>query len=102
MTGPVAATRLKANDPCWCGSGKKFKRCHKVASDRVMPGRISPRRSVPDEIAAPPWAATGGTSNRREPHVKSPDVIERMRRTGRSAGDLLALVGEAVAPGVTT
>jgi preprotein translocase subunit SecA len=20
--------RLGRNDPCWCGSGKKFKRCH--------------------------------------------------------------------------
>jgi len=19
---------LRSNDPCWCGSGKKFKRCH--------------------------------------------------------------------------
>ncbi|NUP89561.1 MAG: SEC-C domain-containing protein, partial [Candidatus Sumerlaeia bacterium] len=20
--------KLKPNDPCWCGSGKKFKKCH--------------------------------------------------------------------------
>jgi preprotein translocase subunit SecA len=20
--------KIGANDPCWCGSGKKFKRCH--------------------------------------------------------------------------
>ncbi|MGH2878480.1 MAG: SEC-C metal-binding domain-containing protein, partial [Solirubrobacteraceae bacterium] len=20
--------RVGRNDPCWCGSGKKFKRCH--------------------------------------------------------------------------
>lgn len=25
---PVASTKLGRNDPCWCGSGKKFKRCH--------------------------------------------------------------------------
>ncbi|HEX6547798.1 MAG TPA: SEC-C metal-binding domain-containing protein, partial [Candidatus Dormibacteraeota bacterium] len=23
-----AATKLGRNDPCWCGSGKKYKRCH--------------------------------------------------------------------------
>jgi hypothetical protein len=23
-----AAPKLGRNDPCWCGSGKKFKRCH--------------------------------------------------------------------------
>ncbi len=21
-------SKLGRNDPCWCGSGKKFKRCH--------------------------------------------------------------------------
>ncbi|MCU1454857.1 MAG: Methionine aminopeptidase [Acidimicrobiales bacterium] len=98
----AASTKLKANDPCWCGSGKKFKRCHKAASDRIVAGRVSPRRAVPPEIEAPPWAVTGGSSNRAEAHVKSPDVIDRMRRTGRAAGDLLALVGAAVEPGITT
>jgi preprotein translocase subunit SecA len=23
--------RLGRNDPCWCGSGKKFKKCHGAA-----------------------------------------------------------------------
>ncbi|TMC97969.1 MAG: preprotein translocase subunit SecA [Chloroflexi bacterium] len=26
--GGAAAAKLGRNDPCWCGSGKKFKRCH--------------------------------------------------------------------------
>ena len=25
---PAAAANLGRNDPCWCGSGKKYKRCH--------------------------------------------------------------------------
>jgi preprotein translocase subunit SecA len=25
---PASAAKLGRNDPCWCGSGKKFKRCH--------------------------------------------------------------------------
>jgi preprotein translocase subunit SecA len=25
---PVAGEKLGRNDPCWCGSGKKFKKCH--------------------------------------------------------------------------
>ncbi len=44
----------------------------------------------------------GWGSDCTEPDVKSPDVIDRMRRTGRLAGDVLAQVGAAVAPGVTT
>jgi hypothetical protein len=25
---PQWAEQLGRNDPCWCGSGKKYKRCH--------------------------------------------------------------------------
>ena len=25
---PPAKGKLGRNDPCWCGSGKKFKKCH--------------------------------------------------------------------------
>jgi hypothetical protein len=25
---PKEAANLGRNDPCWCGSGKKYKRCH--------------------------------------------------------------------------
>jgi methionyl aminopeptidase len=103
MTAPVIAlSKMKPNDPCWCGSGNKFKRCHKPTTDRIVPHAVSPRREVPAEIERPPWADTGGGSDRSEADVKSPDVIDRMRRTGRLAGDVLAAVGEAVAPGVTT
>ena len=34
--------------------------------------------------------------------MKSPDVIERMRRTGRSAAEVLAATGAAVRPGITS
>ena len=30
---PKSALNLSRNDPCWCGSGKKYKRCH-YDSDR--------------------------------------------------------------------
>jgi len=100
---PVSATaKTRPNDPCWCGSGKKFKRCHKVSTGRVIRGTISPRREVPSEIERPPWAFTGGGSNRAEPDVKSADVIARLRRSGRAAAEVLAEVGAAIVPGITT
>lgn len=98
----IDPARLRANDPCWCGSGKKFKRCHKTATDRIQPGTISPRRPVPDSIEAPFYAATGESSRKDEPLVKAPEVIDAMRRTGSAAAEILAEVGAAVAPGVTT
>jgi methionyl aminopeptidase len=92
----------KANDPCWCGSGQKFKRCHKASYEQIRPGRLSPTRTVPDAIARPSYAETGEVDRWPEPTVKSPEVIERMRRTGRDAAAVLNLTGQAIAPGVTT
>ena len=95
-------TLLKANDTCWCGSGKKFKRCHKPSTDPVRPGRITPMRTVPDTIVKPTWADGNEIERWDEPRVKSTDVIERMRRTGREAADTLAALGQLCQPGVTT
>jgi methionyl aminopeptidase len=93
---------IKANDPCWCGSGQKFKRCHKASTERVRPGRVSPGRAVPADIPRPAYAESGEAVRRPEPLVKSPEIIERMRRAGRAAAQVLAETGAAVGPGVTT
>jgi methionyl aminopeptidase len=101
-TSSMTAPALKANDPCWCGSGRKFKRCHKASTDHIRPGRIGPPRAVPADIPRPHYADTGVPVRRAEPHVRPPEVIERMRRAGRAAAEVLQTVGAAVAPGVTT
>ena len=46
---------LGRNDPCWCGSGKKYKRCHlsKDAAKRmeaVYAAQIAARNKGPDGI----------------------------------------------------
>jgi methionyl aminopeptidase len=96
------AVMLKANDPCWCGSGRKFKRCHKVSTEHIRPGRVGPPRTVPADIARPPYADTGVPVRVPESPVRTPEVIERMRRAGREAAQVLQAVAEAIAPGVTT
>ncbi len=93
---------LKSNDPCWCGSGRKYKRCHKATQGRVQAGVLSPPRSVPSSIERPDYADTGRPVRWAEPMVKSPDVIGRMRQAGRVAAAVLAETGTAVRPGVTT
>lgn len=89
------------NDPCWCGSGRKFKRCHRASWEPLTPGRVSPERPVPPGIARPPYLS-GAEERSDEPLVKAPEVIERMRRAGEAAAEVLAAVGARVAPGVTT
>ena len=92
----------QANDACWCGSGRKYKRCHKGTEGRVLQGVISPMRSVPAHIARPPYADTGDVPRWTESRVKTPDVIERMRHACTVAADILSQAGAMVAPGVST
>ena len=92
---------LRANDDCWCGSGKKYKRCHKAALLQRGHGRPrarGARRHRAPRLRRRPVHPVRTT----ESAVKSPDVIERMRVAGRIARDVLHETGAAVAPGITT
>jgi methionyl aminopeptidase len=93
---------LKANDPCWCGSGQKFKRCHRDAKEQLQPGLISPMRAVPAEIPRPEYAETGNVTRRPEERIKDAAFIERMRRAGHAAAEVLDIGAAVIAPGVTT
>jgi len=91
---------LRANDDCWCGSGKKYKRCHRTTLLRA--GAVGPERAVPPEILRPDYVETGTPVRSTESAVKTPEVIARMRAAGKIARDVLAETGAAVAVGVTT
>ena len=93
---------LRSNDPCWCGSGRKYKRCHQATQERVLPGSVSPRRDVPPAIPGPDYAERGRPLKVDEPMVKSDDIIDRMRRAGRMAADVLETTARAIEVGVTT
>jgi methionyl aminopeptidase len=112
----MSTPTLSANDLCWCGSGRRYKRCHRLADvdpaaaavrdanvRRVRPGTLSPIRSVPAHIVRPPYAETGRHERGRErARPKTAEEIERMRRAGRAAAEVLQVVGAAVKPGITT
>jgi methionyl aminopeptidase len=97
-----------ANDPCWCGSGKKYKKCHRdhdgsapPPGPEVRPAAVTPMRTVPASIALPTYARTG----RPRPVPRIADPVERtarMRRAGRAAAEVLAEISRAALPGVTT
>jgi methionyl aminopeptidase len=125
-------SKLGSNDPCWCGSGKKYKRCHRV-EDRstnssllknpksllkklvgkrkslarpdhiIEKGHVTPLRLVPDHIARPDYALTGRPAQTRSKNViKTPEQIALMRKAGKVARQVLSLVLENVKPGITT
>lgn len=68
----------------------------------MLPGVISPMRTVPSHIARPSYADSGLVERWDEPTVKSDDIIERMRHAGRVASEVLRLSGEFLRPGITT
>ena len=93
-------TTIRGNDDCWCGSGKKYKRCHRL--QLLHAGEVGPLRDVPADIARPDYVPSGVPARATEPPVKSPELIERMRVACRIAREVLVETGAAVAPGVTT
>jgi methionyl aminopeptidase len=68
------------NDPCYCGSGKKYKKCHMLLD--AAKGAISPRP--------------------KQKYAKSVAQIEGMRRAGSFNGELMDYMRRFVVAGVST
>ena len=100
------------NDACWCGSGQKYKKCHRgedasgvraaaaPAGKRVLPGTLSPRRPVPAAIPPTDYAESGipGRGVPGDPATR----LYRLRKACRAAAEVLQETAAALAPGVTT
>jgi methionyl aminopeptidase len=71
------------NDPCWCGSGKKYKKCHLFEDLRRSGGQGGPARGV-------------------SPYAKNPDECGRMRKAGAFNGELMEYIRPHVKAGVST
>jgi methionyl aminopeptidase len=67
----------------------------------VVPGTLSPRRSVPAHIPRPEYVDKPAPARFTGSEVKDADTIARMRVAGRIAAQALQEVGKHVAPGVT-
>ena len=67
-----------------------------------MPGKVSPRRGVPESIARPEYVDKPAPSPFDGSDIQTLETIEAMRIAGRIAADALQEVGRNVAPGVTT
>ncbi len=75
-------TKLSRNDPCWCGSKKKYKKCH-LGKDKGQAGK--PRR-------------------KKRPSALALDAAGRnaMRKAGRFNAQLLDAIRDEIKPGITT
>jgi methionyl aminopeptidase len=73
--------KTSRNELCWCGSGKKYKRCH-LLKDQL---NSSPRRNSGRGVI-----------------IKTEEQIEGIRRSGQLTKKLLDMVEERIQPGTTT
>lgn len=76
------------NDPCWCGSGKKFKKCHKngnAESDSMLSEYIKQGFSIPSAKL-----------------IKSKEKIEMIRESGKITSGILDMLTDRVKEGVST
>lgn len=70
----AAAEQLGRNEPCHCGSGKKFKRCHGVGA--------APKLSTPAEKPAEASAAgnpMAGLMGGMDPSSMDPEMVKKMQ-----------------------
>ena len=74
----------------------------KDLNGHLIPGTLSPQRSVPSHIERPEYVGKKEPSPFTGGDVYDSEAIELIRHSGSIAAQAIALVGEHVQPGVTT
>lgn len=72
------------NDECWCGSGKKYKKCHAAIDERLQECYLNGQEVIYRHL------------------LKTPEDIEGIKRSAAINVGVLDMVAERIAPGVTT
>ncbi len=76
--------KIGRNDPCWCGSGKKYKTCHMSIDDKIhhyeLEGHMVPDRDI----------------------LKTPEQIQGIKDSSVINIAVLDAVEKMIGPGVTT
>lgn len=78
------SNKIGRNDPCWCGSGKKYKKCHEEFDDKIAYIK-SQGHEVPDHSI-----------------IKTPEQIEKIRESAKINIAVLDYVAENIRAGMTT
>lgn len=74
----------------------------KDAAGHLLPGRLSPTRSVPADIARPEYVGRRSPAPNTAGDRYTPAEVERIRAAGRIAAGAVEAAASAIRPGVTT
>ena len=78
------STKIGRNDPCWCGSGKKYKDCHLALDEKINSYKLKGWKIPPKKI------------------IKRPDQIDGIRESGLVNIAVLDYVAENIHAGMST
>ena len=76
--------RPNRNDECWCGSGKKYKKCHIEEDNKLY-------KFEEQGFEIPPFSI-----------IKTPEQIEGIRKSSKLTCEILNMVEERIKAGITT
>lgn len=77
-------TKIERNDPCWCGSGKKYKKCHMMFDSKI--------REFEDRGCIVPDPSL----------IKNDEQIRLIKESCKINNAVLDYVAANIAPGITT
>lgn len=78
------ANKIGRNDPCWCGSGRKYKTCHAAFDDKLAKLKALGCKVPPHNI------------------IKTPEQIEKIKESAKINIAVLDYIGEHIHEGMNT
>lgn len=78
------AVKIGRNDPCWCGSGRKYKACHANFDDKLAKLAARGCKVPPREI------------------IKTPEQVEKIKESAKINIAVLDYIGEHIHEGMST
>ena len=80
----IMAIKIGRNDPCWCGSGRKYKTCHAAFDDKLVKLKTQGCKVPPHNI------------------IKTPEQIEKIKESAKINIAVLDYIGEHIHEGMNT
>ena len=76
--------KIGRNDPCWCGSGKKYKVCHADFDEKLAELKAKGEKVPPHSL------------------IKTKEQLEGIRKAGKLNTEILDMVAENIHAGMST
>ncbi|MDY6323936.1 MAG: methionyl aminopeptidase [Catonella sp.] len=76
--------KIGRNDPCWCGSGKKYKQCHEEFDNKIRAAKLRGHKVPTHKM------------------IKTPEQIDGIREAGKVNNAVLDEVAAKIKLGMTT